>query len=331
MKIVKLCQMEDSFASFNSPKSNFSKFAYLKVGGDKEQGYNNDLNKSLLKFDLSNINAFNDINKIELDLYVRDITSEKDSVTIGVYINKDDFWQNDVNWSNSPNINKQLGAFTINKKNKNSYISIDITSIALQWLNNTLDNNGITLLAEGRGDNIIFVSSRGYNAPILKIQYNGEKLHSYYGDNCKNNKIDKAFMLINAKDSTILEKGQTITFSGDKKSNGIKYLQNGEIIINDSGKYLVNFWMNCKNESDENKKLEVDLVKYTSENRLTTVLKASSYEPIIKGKSAIVAATGTLNVSGNEIYKFVNVSNNNMKLSSINNEMGASVVITKIE
>lgn len=326
--------MEDSFASFNSPENNFSKFAYLKVGGETKDGYNNELSKALLKFNLNNINSIDDISKIELDLYVKDITSEKDNVTIGIYINKDRFWHSDVNWSNSPEIDDRLGTFTINKESRNSYISVDITSIALNWLMNNIDNNGITLLAEGRGEKVIFVSSRGYNAPVIKVHYNNDRIPICYEEDCRKDLSDteyKQFMLITAKDSRVLEMGQTITFDSDKKVNGIRYMDNGEIIFSKSGKYLINFWMNCKNESKINDRLGVNLIKYTSGDSHTTVLKAMSNEPIDYGRSTIIASTCKLDVSCNDIYKFINSSDNNIRLSSINTEYGASVVITKIE
>ncbi|MEA5008097.1 DNRLRE domain-containing protein, partial [Clostridium tyrobutyricum] len=133
--------------------------------------------RSLLKFDIpGSIPSKCKITKALLYIYVN--RKDKDhcsypSQTVTVYNNLVNFSQNTVTWSNAPNISITLYKTKISNRDIGHYVKFDITNLVRDWYNNTIVNNGLTLVGiEDTPYTIIgYDSSRGANSPYLSIDY----------------------------------------------------------------------------------------------------------------------------------------------------------------
>ena len=160
------------------PNKNFVSSSVLYTGEYTRYKNCPDSYRSLLKFDIpGSIPSKCKITKALLYIYVN--RKDKDhcsypSQTVTVYNNLVNFSQNTVTWSNAPNISITLYKTKISNRDIGHYVKFDITNLVRDWYNNTIANNGLTLVGiEDTPYTIIgYDSSRGTNSPYLSIDYN---------------------------------------------------------------------------------------------------------------------------------------------------------------
>ncbi|WP_058952928.1 DNRLRE domain-containing protein [Clostridium tyrobutyricum] len=160
------------------PGKNFISSSVLYTGEYTRYKNCPDSYRSLLKFDIpGSIPSKCKIIKALLYIYVN--RKDKDhcsypSQTVTVYNNLVNFSQNTVTWSNAPNISITLYKTKISNRDIGHYVKFDITNLVKGWYNNTIANNGLTLVGiEDTPYTIIgYDSSRGTNSPYLSIDYN---------------------------------------------------------------------------------------------------------------------------------------------------------------
>ncbi|MHC6180719.1 exosporium glycoprotein BclB-related protein [Clostridium sp. JNZ X4-2] len=171
---------DDVYISEFLPNQNFASSPVLYVGEFSQYNGCPDDYRSLLKFDIaSSIPSGGTVTNAILYLYVNrkdqsDCQHPYQQIT--VYNNLSDFNENTVTWSNAPNIAITPYSETILDEDVGSYIQIDITNLVIDWYNNSVQNNGITLVKSENSINTIigFDSSRGNCPPYLLIGYNDD-------------------------------------------------------------------------------------------------------------------------------------------------------------
>ncbi|MBR9649289.1 DNRLRE domain-containing protein [Clostridium tyrobutyricum] len=181
MTIHRAYPTDDVYISEFFPNKNFVSSSVLYTGEYTRYKNCPDSYRSLLKFDIpGSIPSKCKITKALLYIYVN--RKDKDhcsypSQTVTVYNNLVNFSQNTVTWNNAPNISITLYKIKISNKDIGHYVKFDITNLVRDWYNNTIANNGLTLVGiEDTPYTIIgYDSSRGANSPYLSIDYKCEK------------------------------------------------------------------------------------------------------------------------------------------------------------
>ncbi|WP_346885863.1 DNRLRE domain-containing protein [Clostridium sp. UBA4395] len=177
MPSLQLSPVHDTYISMLKPNNNFGTSSLLFTGVFVQPA---DVFRSLLKFNLSGvIPDGNTILNASLNLFVYRKDSSDGTLspqTVSVFTNSNDFLQNTVTWNNAPSIDPTPYSIDITDADVNTFISIDITNIVIDWFENILPNNGITLV----GIENIILSTIGYlssewsapiQRPFLNIEY----------------------------------------------------------------------------------------------------------------------------------------------------------------
>lgn len=167
----------DAYISLLNPNTNFG-FSSLLFTGRFVQP--NDVFRSLLKFNLSGvvppgntvISAF-----LNLLVYRKDQPDASLSPQpVDVFTNVSDFSEDTVTWNTAPAINPTIYSINVTDTDVGNYISIDITNLVIDWLNNVIPNNGITLVGiENVIDTMIGYLSKEWafttQRPFLSIEF----------------------------------------------------------------------------------------------------------------------------------------------------------------
>ena len=165
----KIYTNNDTFVSQYLSNKNFSSLPYLLAGETEEGKYKSDELNTLIKFDLSKVRDCRNLLKAELVLYVDSLLlCNCDSVfTLKLYRNIEDFNTNTVTWNTAPDnedtgIEKDIVEGDINK-----YIKIDVTNLVRAWIDESINNYGLTLTGKQRREAVSFASSRGEKKPYI--------------------------------------------------------------------------------------------------------------------------------------------------------------------
>ncbi|WP_271810136.1 DNRLRE domain-containing protein, partial [Clostridium beijerinckii] len=146
MPTIFISPTDDAYISQLNPNANFGLSTDLFTGMFVQE---NDVYRSLLKFNLSSITPGSSVSNASLNLFVsrNDVPdSAQIPQTVRVYLNTSDFTENTVTWNNAPIANFTQYSININNGDVGNYVSIDITDLVNGWVNNTIPNNGITLI-----------------------------------------------------------------------------------------------------------------------------------------------------------------------------------------
>ncbi|NRU22195.1 hypothetical protein B0I65_002701 [Clostridium beijerinckii] len=146
MPSVILSPIADAYISLLNPNTNFG-FSSLLFTGRFVQP--NDLFRSLLKFDLTgSVPSGSTITNASLNLFVfrKDLPDAVLSPqTVSVFTNASDFSEATVTWNNAPAINPTMYSTNVTDADVGMYISINITNLVSDWVNNPATNFGVTL------------------------------------------------------------------------------------------------------------------------------------------------------------------------------------------
>ncbi|MBV7272819.1 DNRLRE domain-containing protein, partial [Clostridium sp. PL3] len=177
MSFVQVKPTDDAYISKLNANVNFGSADVLFTGRFVQP---NDSYRSLLKFNLTN--AIPPGSSI-LNAYLKLFVYRKDSPdlvlspqTVNVFTNQTDFFQNTVTWNNAPLIDPTIYSVDVTDADINNFISIDITNLVVDWINEVKPNNGITLVGiENIIDTIIGYLSEEWmgptQRPFLNIEY----------------------------------------------------------------------------------------------------------------------------------------------------------------
>lgn len=172
----------DTFISKKSMHKNFSNSSCLLVSKDVKNNYDKDANIILLKFDLDSINVNSEIEKAELCLYLDSAYfSEGDFlIPIEVYKVLTPYKTSKVTWHKSPELALTSCISTVNGKEDNSYVKIDIIELVKEWGRDKNSNYGLALVSKCSDKALNFCSSRGVKGPMLRIDCNEYSHNSKY-------------------------------------------------------------------------------------------------------------------------------------------------------
>lgn len=179
MALKQISPSADAYISEYYNSRNFGTDANLYSGNFMQA---NDVYRSLLKFDLTQIPAGSTITSASLKLYV----SRKDKndtilplQKITAYANKTDFSESTVTWNNAPEVDQTIPyPQPVTDADLNKYVSIDITGLVKSWFAGSKPNYGVTVIGnyESTIDSIIGYKSKEYSdntqKPVLEITYN---------------------------------------------------------------------------------------------------------------------------------------------------------------
>ncbi|NLU08797.1 MAG: DNRLRE domain-containing protein [Clostridiales bacterium] len=167
---------DDVYISQFFANQNFVSSSVLYTGEYVQYNRCPDNYRSLLKFDITNaLPSEVTITNATLFLYVnRKEQSDCQHMCqqVNIYNNLSDFDESSVTWNNMPNISLTPYTIMVTDEDVCNYIQIDITSLVINWYENTVTNNGITLVnSEDIINTIIgYDSSRGNHTPYLLIK-----------------------------------------------------------------------------------------------------------------------------------------------------------------
>lgn len=166
----------DTFICESLRSKNFIKCSYLLIGDGSKKYCHRDLNIALMIFDLSNIDKCSDIKKAELYFYPNYKECNKDDsfflLEIYKIINPYNFCT--VTWQTSPEITSTGCGECIDLNKFNNYVKIDITSLGKLWIRGDVPNYGLALVGKANSGVISINSSKGYNSPFLRIEYDNK-------------------------------------------------------------------------------------------------------------------------------------------------------------
>src|SRR5471030_1580942 len=138
---------DDAYISQLNPNSNFGLSSILYTGRFVQP---TDVFRSLLKFDLSGVvPPGNTVTSASLNLFVfrKDLPDAVLSPqTVNVFTNSSNFSENTVTWNTAPAINPTIYSINVTDADVSKYISIDITNLVIDWINNQSTNFGVTLV-----------------------------------------------------------------------------------------------------------------------------------------------------------------------------------------
>ncbi|WP_139356814.1 DNRLRE domain-containing protein, partial [Clostridium beijerinckii] len=172
-----LVPIADAYISLLNPNTNFG-FSSLLFTGRFVQP--NDLFRSLLKFNLTgSLPSGSIITNASLNLFVfrKDLPDAVLSPqTVSVFTNASDFSEDTVTWNNAPAINPTIYSTNVTDADVGMYISINITNLVIDWVNNPATNFGLTLTGiENIIDTIIGYFSKEWavetQRPFLSIEF----------------------------------------------------------------------------------------------------------------------------------------------------------------
>lgn len=168
MSEITLNSVVDTFVSENQPTTNFNRSLYLATGGNTLDKY-----KSLFKFNLKKLYSIKSIKDVHLKLFVNDVifSTSNSSLILNVFNNNEEFYEDSVTWDKCPRVDYKVYSFEVKDLDKNSYISIDISAIVFDWINQNINNYGITVVGDNNLDLAIFDSTGGLNEPVLVVNY----------------------------------------------------------------------------------------------------------------------------------------------------------------
>ena len=167
---------DDVYISQFFANQNFVSSSVLYTGEYVQYNRCPDNYRSLLKFDITNaLPSEVTITNATLFLYVnRKEQSDCQHMCqqVNIYNNLSDFDESSVTWNNMPNISLTPYTIMVTDEDVCNYIQIDITSLVINWYENTVTNNGITLVnSEDIINTIIgYDSNRGNHTPYLLIK-----------------------------------------------------------------------------------------------------------------------------------------------------------------
>lgn len=172
----------DTFISKKSKRKNFSNSSSLLVSKEFKNNFNKDADITLLKFDLNSIDINSKIERAELCLYLDSACfSDGDFlIPIEVYKVLTPYKTSKVTWNKSPELSPTLCRSTINGKENNSYVKINIIELVKEWIYNKNSNYGLALVSKCSGKALTFCSSRGIKGPMLRIDCNDCNYNNKY-------------------------------------------------------------------------------------------------------------------------------------------------------
>ncbi|CAB1262194.1 Collagen triple helix repeat protein [Clostridiaceae bacterium BL-3] len=177
MAIFTVYPTDDVYISEFFPNTNFISSPALYSGEYTQYNGCPDAYASLLKFNIEDsIPNGSVISNAYLNIYVNrknKLDCKYPCQSITVYNNLNNFRGNTVTWNTAPDISITPYKKTISDTDVGTFIKIDITNLVINWHNNTLANNGITLVGiENIVDSLIgYDSSRTPNSPYILIKY----------------------------------------------------------------------------------------------------------------------------------------------------------------
>src|SRR5471030_2858885 len=176
MSIAVVNPTDDAYISQLNPNTNYGFSSLLYTGRFVQP---TDVFRSLLKFDLSGaVPPGNNIITASLNLFI--FRKDQPNATlspqpVNVFINTTNFSENTITWNTAPALNSTPYFTNVTDADVAKYISINITGLVIDWSNNAIPNNGVTLVGiENIIDTIIGYFSKEWSVstqrPFLSIE-----------------------------------------------------------------------------------------------------------------------------------------------------------------
>jgi len=142
---------DDAQTSTGNPNQNFGSRVSVQVSGITLKGF--------FKFKLTpNLPAGTSGNRIEkatLKLYVSAVST---AGAADVYRVAGTWDEGTITNNTAPALGALLTSFSVDATNQDRWVTIDVTSLVKDWLDNVLPNNGLALIAAPSGVNVTFNS-----------------------------------------------------------------------------------------------------------------------------------------------------------------------------
>lgn len=169
MQISTIKSIESVFVSSQYPNKCFSNSTALITGIDtiSSNSYFNTLLKPKYPDYLSSCHIL----KVNLYLYIKDIAINEEVNWIYTFTNATEINCSSLTWSTKPLVKGNSIKTMFSKRNVNTYIPIDITSLVTTVITKQDPNYGLTLLIEKSPGIAIFSPKNTYNEPYIKIYY----------------------------------------------------------------------------------------------------------------------------------------------------------------
>ena len=138
-----LLPIADTFVSSGHPAGNWADYSGLWVGYDQSGGY--EIERALLRFDVSGIPPDSNVHEATLSLYMSATTANDSPMTVGVYHVRSS-WNEDINWNehkrllvdSTPIITSQVST-------QFGWYRWDITPLVQEWVDDSQANFGLLL------------------------------------------------------------------------------------------------------------------------------------------------------------------------------------------
>lgn len=171
-KTINILPYESCFISEYYGSQNFRSDYALFIGRYLRE---NDLYRSLLKFDLKALPAEAKILKAELVLDIGRNEETQNEVTVKVLGLKQDWDESHVTWHNQPEHYGDLESTVPVNPGYLGFVSIEMTNFVQGWQQQDFDNNGIIIMGCETRNSIIAFSSRQHENPnqwpVLKVEF----------------------------------------------------------------------------------------------------------------------------------------------------------------
>lgn len=236
MTLIQVPPSDNAYIYALNPNLNFGSSALLFTGTGSQLSYKF---RTMFKFDLSNlIPSGNTVTSASLELFVyrKDIPDALLSPqNVTVSNNLSSFSQNTVTWNNAPTTSVTPYYINVTDADVNNYISIDITNVVIDWINDPSSNFGITLEGvENVTNSVIGYLSSNWSVstqkPFLKIEYVQSSILL----------PDHAYIFNTGTQSIGIE--SDISFNSNGSLSGITHSVNSaNINVENSGFYVVLF------------------------------------------------------------------------------------------
>ena len=174
MKVCSIPICQDTFISKKNEDKNYNCSEKLYIGKCNEEEY-----RTILKFDISKNKIKGKIKKVELSLYLLDLSMKENikCFMLNISRNIEPVDVREVSYSDAPEFCQQCQIYKIEKCFKKNYLKIDITKIAKSWIKGKGKNFGITLLGLYEDSFMSLYSSRGRKHSCVNIYIEEDKVN----------------------------------------------------------------------------------------------------------------------------------------------------------
>jgi len=160
-EVIELSPSLDTFVSSKRVRSNYESNKYVVLSESKRTD-----RYGLIKFGIDEIPQGSNIQSAKLLVFVTSRRNYNNILTVSEALED---WNESTTWSNRPDISS-LSEDSISINSDRDYYELDVTEIVQDWVDGTIDNNGLYLTIS-HGYVYIYSSDNSSNQPILNVIY----------------------------------------------------------------------------------------------------------------------------------------------------------------